>query len=102
MKLSELLGTRTIDVEISGHTIEVEYRLAERSIVAQRALVEENVAETVVRLVASWTLFEDDGSPVVLTVERLEQIPIPILARVIRSITEDIGLGEASSSSDAG
>lgn len=101
-KLSDLLGTVTIDVPIGEHTVTVTYRLAERTIDAGGNMGSENVAESAVRLVESWDLEADEGGMLPLTVEALRGVPIPVLARIVRAIVEDVGLGEASSSSDAG
>lgn len=102
MKLSDLLGTSTVRVPAGAHAIEVTYLVSQRTILAGRKLPDENVAQTIVRIVESWDLQEADGTTVPLTVERLETIPIPILGRIIAAIFEDDPLGEAPASSDAG
>jgi hypothetical protein len=104
VKLSELVsGLRTIDVPFGGHDVTVTYRLSERT--HERALeydLTETVADAVVRIVAHWSIVDEDGAPLALDIEHVGKLPVPFLRAVYMRITGDNGLGEASSSSDAG
>lgn len=102
-KLSDLLGMRTIDVDVMGHALVVTYRLGERTPSSNKSMDPfESVVVTMVRLVESWDLLGDDSKPVPITEEALEQVPVPVLRRVLTEILGDSGLGEASSNSDGG
>jgi len=101
-KLSDLLGARTIDCDVFGHTITVTYRLGERLPGTSSIDPFESVVTTMVKLVESWDLEGDDGTPVPITEDALGGVPVPALRRVLNQILGDDGLGEASSSSNAG
>jgi hypothetical protein len=104
VKLSELVsGERTIDVPFGGHDITVSYRLAERT--HNKAMeydLTETVADSIVRMVVSWSIVDDKGKPLPLDIKNVGKLPVPFLRSVYLRITGDNGLGEASSSSDDG
>lgn len=102
-KLSDLLGTRTIPVDVLGHTVTVTYRLSERTVERVENIdLTESVASLFLRLIESWDLLGENGKPLPISEKALAQVPIPVLHAIHRGIIGDIGLGEASSSSDAG
>lgn len=101
-KLSDLLGLRTITVEVMGLPIEVTYRLSERTPATTSIDPFESVVVTMVRLVESWDLVGDDDKSVPITEDALSGVPVPVLRRVLTEVLGDNGLGEASRASSGG
>jgi hypothetical protein len=101
VELSDLLGTRTLEVPFAGQTITVTYKLAERTPAAMEAAVDTKlVKDDLPRLLESWDLMRD-GAPLPVTVESVNQVPLPALQAIYMAIVTDDGLGEVSSSSGA-
>jgi len=102
VKLSDLLGTRTIEVSVLGVSIDVTYRLSERTVAKiETESMDTPIADELVRFVESWTLLGDDGLPVPITAEDVRRLPLPVARRIYNRILSDDGLGEVSSSSGA-
>lgn len=98
-KLDDLLGTRTLDVPFGTHTIQVTYRLSER--VLGKTDGDEGIGPAIVRLVESWDI-EGPAGTLPVTEDTVNTVPVPVLRAIWRFVMGDDGLGEASSSSDAG
>lgn len=97
MKLSELFAeTKVLVVAVGGGELNVTYRpdaitpeTLDRMSNAASA-PGEAIVSTVVELVASWDLTDDDGSIYPLTVKDVRRLPLSFLSTVIKAITDDI------------
>lgn len=121
MKLSAAVSpARPVTVHFDGDDLHVEYRptsytpaevvaLQEAtpttgkrmSAAAQREALDRTI-ETMLRLIVSWDLEDEDGRTIPLTREALRDVPLNVFHEVQRAIAEDQAAGEAGEPSDAG
>lgn len=100
IRLSEIRARlRTIPVKWGDESFNVTYRLGERTMGAGAG--DETTRLWLSRVLESWDILDDDGTPVPVTDETVADIPIPILNAVMAAIYGDDGVGEAESNSDA-
>lgn len=97
MKLAHLLSKeRTLEIDIDGETLTVSYNPADLTPELEdkmQTCFETNrsgkgVAKYLVGLLLSWDL-EDDGTPIPLTIEALDTLPIYFLGEVTEKVIED-------------
>lgn len=97
MRLSEIFSTsKTVEVTIGDGKLAVTYRpdavtpeLVDRMNNTGSA-PGEAIATSVVELVESWDLTDNDGQPYPLTVEAVRKLPVSFLSSVTNAITDDI------------
>jgi len=97
MKLADLFKeTRKVKVDIAGSALEVEYYVNAYTPEVE-ALVTGDVqrparvmAELLARLVASWTLEDDDGKMYPVNAEAMNKLPLMFMLKVFQAIAEDM------------
>lgn len=106
MRLTDLRNkTRKIQVEISGETAEVEYRLHSVTpgfLAELKALNDiDSVMRQVEQAVARWELLDEDGREIPATREAITQyeIPVEFLTRVLNAVTADMRSGKEEKNS---
>lgn len=99
--LTEIAAARrTVTVTWSGFSIDVTYRMSERTFAAQAKDAE--WLDRLVALIDTWDITRDDGTAAPVTRKTLDKLPVPLLLAISTAIGEDDGVGEALASSDAG
>lgn len=95
MQLSELYTTSSVEVKFpTGKALNVEYDATKLTPKIESEMREatnaQQMAGLVKLLVVKWDLEENGGGTVPLEEDRLQSVPLVVLAVVIRAITKDI------------
>ena len=100
VRLADLVaGTRTVDATFGDTVIKVTYRMSERTMVAAEVEDADVDHPWLVRVIESWDIEDDEGTPIPVTLESVKQVPIPILNVIITAIYGDDGVGKVESNS---
>lgn len=109
IKLSEIVaGSRTIPVVFGTATINVTYRLKNRTLEHEVSDAAEGESEyflvrQLTRLVESWDIEADDGTVLPIDADVIEkELPIPLVRKILHTVWGDDGVGEAEGNSSAG
>jgi hypothetical protein len=109
LKLSTVnAAVRTVDVPFLGEYVKVSYRVGAVNSQYSQWLSEHghkpnSLLEAITRLATKWDLLGDDGEPLPLSQEALEQveIPTPLLRAIHEAILEDARPGPLAGKSDS-
>lgn len=97
-----LTNTRPVQVPWMGEVLTVQYRPGEYSFDLMEALDGEakegknRLVRLLVRMIASWDLLGDDGTPTTAEERLLMRLPIQLLNKIGEAILEDYSSGNLS------
>lgn len=89
IKLSDLQKkTRKIDIKFQDGDLEIEYRLNVITPTFLRSKME--LSEQLNQALVRWDLLDDNGEPIPVSAEVLDNLPTQLQFELIRAITEDM------------
>jgi hypothetical protein len=113
MRLSQVVGgTSTVEVSVGPEKLPVTYQVGAFTPALEDELNQlaggqgerpgREFCELLSKVVCSWELDEDDGSPVGTTADRMMDLPAKFLSDTLLAISEDMRPGEADGPSAGG